>query len=186
MSNSAKLVVLSGPSAVGKGTVASHIIENNPHFRLSVSATTRSPRVGEVDGNSYFFVTETEFSRMVEADELLEWATVHGQHRYGTPKQPVMDSLAAGDNVVLEIDVQGAFQVKRAFPNAVLVFVNPPSFEELEKRMDKRGTEALEDKLRRLETARTELSLANSFDSQVVNDEVARCAQEVVDLVKSK
>jgi guanylate kinase len=182
---SAKLVVLSGPSAVGKGTLASYIISNTVDFELSISATTRSARPGEIAGKSYLFVTEEEFSRMQEANELLEWATVHGKHRYGTPRMPVEQALAEGKNVVLEIDVQGAFQVKKTFPGVLLVFVNPPSFEELEARMHKRGTESPEDKLRRLETAKSELSQAHSFDFQVVNDEVARCAQEVVDLVKS-
>lgn len=182
---SAKLVVLSGPSAVGKGTLASFIIAHNEDFELSVSATTRSARSGEVAGESYIFVTEREFSRLIESAELLEWATVHGQHRYGTPRVPVEKALAEGKNVVLEIDVQGAFQVKRAFPAALLVFVNPPSFEELEARMNKRGTETPEDKRLRLETAKSELLEAESFDFQVTNDEVARCAQEVVDLVKS-
>jgi guanylate kinase len=182
---SAKLVVLSGPSAVGKGTLASFIIAHNEDFELSVSATTRSARSGEVAGESYIFVTEGEFSRLIESAELLEWATVHGQHRYGTPRLPVEKALAQGKNVVLEIDVQGAFQVKRAFPAALLVFVNPPSFEELEARMNKRGTETPEDKSLRLETAKSELLEAESFDFQVTNDEVARCAQEVVDLVKS-
>ena len=182
---SVKLVVLSGPSAVGKGTLASYIIEQNKDYELSVSATTRSPRPGEIDGKSYRFVSEDEFSRMQQSNELLEWATVHGQHRYGTPRFPVENALAEGKNVVLEIDVQGAFQVKKSFPEALLVFVNPPSFEELGARMDKRGTESPEDKLRRLETATSELSQADSFDFQVINDEVARCAQEVVDLVKS-
>jgi guanylate kinase len=182
---SAKLVVLSGPSAVGKGTLASFIIAHNEDFELSVSATTRSARSGEVAGESYIFVTEGEFSRLIESAELLEWATVHGQHRYGTPRLPVEKALAQGKNVVLEIDVQGAFQVKRAFPAALLVFVNPPSFEELEARMNKRGTETPEDKRLRLETAKSELLEAESFDFQVTNDEVARCAQEVVDLVKS-
>jgi guanylate kinase len=115
----------------------------------------------------------------------LEWATVHGQHRYGTPRLPVEKALAEGKNVVLEIDVQGAFQVKKAFPAALLVFVNPPSFDELEARLNKRGTESPEDKRLRLETAKSELLQAESFDFQVINDEVARCAQEVVDLVKS-
>jgi guanylate kinase len=134
---SAKLVVLSGPSAVGKGTLASYIIEQNKDYELSVSATTRNPRPGEIDGKSYRFVSEDEFSRMQQSNELLEWATVHGQHRYGTPRFPVEKALAEGKNVVLEIDVQGAFQVKKSFPEALLVFVNPPSFEELEARMDK-------------------------------------------------
>ena len=182
---SAKLLVLSGPSAVGKGTLASFIIANNEDFELSVSATTRSARSGEVAGESYIFVTDQEFSRLIESAELLEWATVHGQHRYGTPRLPVERALAEGKNVVLEIDVQGAFQVKQAFPAALLVFVNPPSFEELEARLNKRGTESPEDKRLRLETAKSELLQAESFDFQVINDEVARCAQEVVDLVKS-
>jgi guanylate kinase len=182
---SAKLLVLSGPSAVGKGSLASFIIANNNDFGLSVSATTRSPRSGEVAGESYIFVTEEEFLRLIESDELLEWATVHGKHRYGTPRLPVEKALAMGKNVVLEIDVQGAFQVKQAFPAALLVFVKPPSFEELETRMNKRGTETPEDKRLRLETAKSELLEAESFDFQVINDEVARCAQEVVDLVKS-
>ena len=182
---SAKLLVLSGPSAVGKGTLASFIIANNEDFELSVSATTRSARSGEVAGESYMFVTDQEFSRLIESAELLEWATVHGQHRYGTPRLPVERALAEGKNVVLEIDVQGAFQVKQAFPAALLVFVNPPSFEELEARLNKRGTESPEDKRLRLETAKSELLQAESFDFQVINDEVARCAQEVVDLVKS-
>ena len=182
---SAKLVVLSGPSAVGKGTLASYIIDQYGDYELSVSATTRNPRPGEIDGKSYRFVSEDEFTRMQQSNELLEWATVHGQHRYGTPRLPVEKALAEGKNVVLEIDVQGAFQVKNTFPDALLVFVNPPSFDELEVRMNKRGTESPEDKLRRLETAKSELSQADSFDYQVLNDEVARCAQEVVDLVKS-
>jgi guanylate kinase len=182
---SAKLLVLSGPSAVGKGTLASFIIANNEDFELSVSATTRSARSGEVAGESYIFVTDQEFSKLIESAQLLEWATVHGQHRYGTPRLPVEKALAEGKNVVLEIDVQGAFQVKQAFPAALLVFVNPPSFEELEARLNKRGTESPEDKRLRLETAKSELLQAESFDFQVINDEVARCAQEVVDLVKS-
>jgi guanylate kinase len=185
LTNNARLVVLSGPSAVGKGTLASYIISNSQDFDLSVSATTRSARPGEKEAESYYFVSEDEFSRMISQDELLEWATVHGRHRYGTPRIPVEKSLASGKHVLLEIDVQGAFQVRKSFPNALLVFVNPPSFEELEARMNKRGTEDLEDRIRRLETARFELEQASSFDFQVINDDVARCAQEVIDLVKS-
>jgi guanylate kinase len=165
--------------------LASFIIANNEDFELSVSATTRSARSGEVAGESYIFVTDQEFSKLIESAQLLEWATVHGQHRYGTPRLPVEKALAEGKNVVLEIDVQGAFQVKKAFPAALLVFVNPPSFDELEARLNKRGTESPEDKRLRLETAKSELLQAESFDFQVINDEVARCAQEVVDLVKS-
>jgi guanylate kinase len=185
MTQDAKLVVLSGPSAVGKGTLANFIVTHHAGFDLSVSATTRAARPGEIDGLSYFFVSDEKFSQMIASGELLEWATVHGQHRYGTPRSPVELSVAAGKNVFLEIDVQGAFQVKEAFPQALLVFVNPPSFAELEVRMNKRGTEGPDDMLRRLETAKSELKQAQAFDFQVINDEVARCAQEVVDLAKS-
>jgi guanylate kinase len=185
VSQDAKLVVLSGPSAVGKGTLANFIIANNDEFSLSVSATTRTARPGEVDGVSYLFVTDDRFTQMISSGDFLEWATVHGEHRYGTPRVPVEASISKGKNVLLEIDVQGAFQVKKSFPKAVLVFVNPPSFAELEVRMTNRGTEGPDDMLKRLETAKSELKQAEAFDFQVVNDEVARCAQEVVDLVKS-
>lgn len=185
MKPTGKLVVMAGPSAVGKGTLASHIIENFNGFMLSVSATTRSPREGEIDGLSYVFLTEDEFKSRVASGQMLEWATVHGKHSYGTPRSPVEQGLANGFNVILEIDVQGAFQVRRSFPDALLVFVKPPSFEELRARLDKRGTESEEDKRIRLETAKTELDQATQFDFSVVNDEVARCAQEVVDLVQS-
>ena len=185
MSGVGKLVVIAGPSAVGKGTLASHIVANHEHFVLSVSATTRSPRQGEIDGQSYFFLSVEEFDRRVASDQMLEWAKVHGEHSYGTPKAAVEAALSEGKNVILEIDVQGAFQVRKSFPEAILVFVMPPSFEDLKTRLDKRGTESEQEKLTRLETARTELALAGEFDHTVVNDEVARCAQEVVELVQS-
>jgi guanylate kinase len=186
MSAVGKLIVMAGPSAVGKGTLAAYIVNNFEGFMLSVSATTRAPRPREVDGISYHFLTAAQFQERVEAGQMLEWATVHGQNSYGTPKEPVEQALSKGLNVILEIDVQGAFQVKSSFPEAVLVFVNPPSFEELRSRLDKRGTESEQDKQIRLETAQIELEQAHEFDFSVVNDEVARCAQEVVDLVKSK
>jgi len=185
MTKRARLVVLAGPSAVGKGTVARFILENYPDFHLSISATTREPRVGEVPGESYFFVSEQEFLSNVEASKMLEWATVHGKHHYGTPREPVERAISEGKTVLLEIDVQGAFQVKNSFPEAILIFVEPPSFDELQARLDKRGTESPEDKLTRLATAREELAKAKDFDFIVINDEVASCAQEVVDLIKS-
>jgi guanylate kinase len=185
MSGPGRLIVMAGPSAVGKGTLASHIVENFQGFVLSVSATTRAPRIGEIEGASYFFLSGEQFKQRIEAGMMLEWATVHGTNSYGTPRQPVELALSQGLNVILEIDVQGAFQVKKAFPEAMLVFVNPPSFEELRARLDKRGTESEEDKQIRLETAKSELAQAGEFDYCVVNDEVARCAQEVVDLVQS-
>lgn len=183
---SGKLIVLSGPSAVGKGTLAKHILNNYDGFHLSVSATTRAPRPGEVQGKSYFFISQGQFEKDVTSGEMLEWAVVHRQNLYGTPKTPVLRALESGLNVILEIDVQGAKQVKQAFPSAVLIFVSPPSFDDLEMRMNSRGTESQEDRQRRLETAKIELDEAANFDHLVINDEVARCAQEVVDLVKSK
>jgi guanylate kinase len=185
MTGAGKLVVMAGPSAVGKGTLASHIVNCFPGFVLSVSATTRAPRVGEIEGKSYFFLSDEQFKQRVDSGMMLEWATVHGSNSYGTPRQPVELALSQGLNVILEIDVQGAFQVKKAFPESVLVFVHPPSFDELRARLDKRGTESEQDKQIRLETAKSELARAGEFDYSVVNDEVARCAQEVVDLLKS-
>ncbi len=185
MKPTGRLVVMAGPSAVGKGTLASYIVSNFEGFVLSVSATTRSPREGEVDGVSYVFLDDEEFKARTDSGQMLEWATVHGKHSYGTPRGPVEQGLAEGFNVILEIDVQGAFQVKQSFPEALLVFVKPPSFEELRARLDKRGTESEEDKRIRLETAKTELDQATQFDYAVVNDDVARCAQEVVDLVQT-
>lgn len=185
MSNYGKLIVLSGPSAVGKGTIAKYIIDNYPGFHLSVSSTTRPPRTGEVDGQAYFFRTEQEFLEDVENSKLLEWATVHGNYHYGTPREPVERAISEGKVVLLEIDVQGAFQVKSSYPGALLIFVKPPSFEDLATRLDARGTETPEDKLNRLSTAKQELLRAADFDFVVVNDQVARCAQEVVDLSQS-
>lgn len=182
---SGRLIVMAGPSAVGKGTLAKFIVENYPGFHLSVSATTRLARSGEVDGVAYFFVSESEFAQKVASGQMLEWATVHGKHSYGTPRAAVEEALERGLNVLLEIDVQGAFQVREAFPGAVLVFVKPPSFQELRDRLDKRGTESEQEKRVRLETAEIELGQAEAFDYVVINDEVARCAQEVVDLTKS-
>jgi guanylate kinase len=185
VSENGKLIVLAGPSAVGKGTVAKYIIDNYPGFHLSISATTRSPRIGELEGDAYFFKTEQEFLGDVEHARMLEWATVHGKHHYGTPRGPVEKAISEGKMVLLEIDVQGAFQVKSSYPDALLIFVKPPSFEDLAARLDKRGTETPQDKLNRLATASQELLRADDFDFIVVNDQVARCAQEVVDLIKS-
>ena len=178
-----RLIVLAGPTAVGKGTVASYIRAHHPEVDLSVSATTRTPRPGEVDGTHYFFVSDAEFDRLVADDELLEWATVHNSHRYGTPRGPVEQALNTGTSVLLEIDIQGARRVREAIPEAQLVFLLPPSWEELVRRLTTRGTETAEEQARRLETARIELAAAGEFDHQLVNDDVARAAQKVVDLV---
>lgn len=182
----ARLIVLAGPTAVGKGTVASHIRENYPDVLLSVSATTRAPRPGEVEGVSYYFVDDAEFDRMVADGELLEWATVHNASRYGTPRGPVEAALAAGNSVLLEIDIQGARSVRRAMPEARLVFLQPPSWEELVRRLIGRGTEDASEQARRLETAKVELASVDEFDYQVVNHDVGEAAQEVVDLMKTR
>jgi guanylate kinase len=178
-----RLIVLAGPAGVGKGTVASAIIREYPDVHLSVSATTRSPRPGEVDAINYYFVQEDEFDALVTSDQLLEWATVHKRNRYGTPRMPVENALAQGKPVLLEIDIQGARQVKLAMPEARLVFLLPPSWDELVRRLVARGTESEEDRARRLETATSELAAQHEFDVRIVNDDVTKAAQQVVDLM---
>ncbi|NNC10581.1 guanylate kinase [Planctomonas sp. JC2975] len=179
-----RLTVLAGPTAVGKGTVARHIRENYPDVLLSVSATTRTPRPGEVEGVDYYFVDDAEFDRMIAEHELLEWAKVHNSHRYGTPRAPIEDALEQGRSVLLEIDLQGARQVRAAMPDAVLVFLAPPSWDELVRRLIGRGTESQEEQRRRLATAKVELASQDEFDARVVNSTVADAAREVVDLME--
>jgi len=179
----ARLTVLAGPTAVGKGTVSAYIREHYPDVLFSVSATTRAPRPGEVDGVHYFFVDDAEFDRMVEAGELLEWAVVHNRSRYGTPRRPVEEALAAGRSVLLEIDLQGARQVRASAPDSLLVFLAPPSWDELVRRLIGRGTEAPEEQQRRLETAKVELAAESEFDRTVVNVTVQDAAREVVELM---
>lgn len=180
-----RLVVLAGPTAVGKGTVAARVRERHPEVWLSVSVTTRPPRPGEVDGVHYRFVSEGEFDRLVAEGELLEWAVVHGHARYGTPRRPVEEAIAAGRPALLEIDLQGARQVRRTMPEALFVFLKPPSWEELVRRLAGRGTESAEEKQRRLETAREELAAETEFDLTIVNDEVHDAAEELVALVSA-
>jgi guanylate kinase len=177
------LTVLAGPTAVGKGTVAAYIREHHPEVLLSVSATTRPPRPGEIDGVNYYFLTDEQFDRMIEAGQFLEWATVHNAYRYGTPRQPIESAVAEGRSVLLEIDLQGARQVRRAFPDAMLVFLLPPTWEELVRRLVGRGTEDEDERERRLETARIELAAQEEFDAVVVNTRVEEAAREVVSLM---
>jgi len=178
-----RLVVLAGPTAVGKGTVSRHIREAYPDVLLSVSATTRPPRVGEVDGEHYYFVSDDQFDRMISRGEFLEYATVHNAYRYGTPRPPIDRALAAGKSVLLEIDLQGARAVKRAMPEALLVFLLPPTWEELVRRLVGRGTESAEEQARRLDTAKVELAAQDEFDVKVVNHDVGQAAREVVELL---
>ena len=179
-----RLVVLAGPTAVGKGTVAAHIKEHHPEILLSVSATTRAPRPGEVDGEHYFFVDDAQFDRLVADGALLEHATVHNKYRYGTPKEPIERALEEGRTVLLEIDLQGARQVREAAPDANLVFLLPPSWDELVQRLVGRGTEDAEERARRLKTARVELASQGEFDHHIVNDDVSRAAAQVAALAR--
>lgn len=180
-----RLLVLAGPTAVGKGTVAAHIREHNPEIHLSVSATTRAPRPGEIDGVHYYFVDDAEFDRLIADDELLEYAVVHNKSRYGTPRAPIDAALAAGKTVLLEIDLQGARQVRKAEPAATLIFLLPPTWDELVQRLVGRGTEGDEERARRLRTAKVELAAQNEFDHLIVNEDVAAAAAEVVELSSS-
>ncbi|GAA5027502.1 guanylate kinase [Microbacterium fluvii] len=178
------LLVLAGPTAVGKGTVAARIKELHPEIHLSVSATTRPPRPGEVDGEHYYFVDDAEFDRLIEDSELLEHATVHNRFRYGTPRGPIEQALEDGRTVLLEIDLQGARQVRAAEPRANLVFLLPPSWDELVHRLVGRGTEDDEERARRLRTAKTELAAQPEFDHHVVNDTVDSAAEQVAALAR--
>lgn len=169
---SAPVTVLAGPTAVGKGTVAAAIRERYPQIWLSVSATTRPPRPGEIDGVHYYFLDEDAFSRMVETGQMLEWAVVHGHHRYGTPRGPVEAHVAEDRPVLLEIDLAGARQVRRSLPEARFVFLAPPDWDTLVGRLIGRGTEGEEERARRLETAKVELAAETEFDLTIVNDTV--------------
>ena len=178
------LIVIAGPSGVGKGSVVQRLLSRDPKgLSLSVSATTRSPRPGEVQGVDYVFVSDETFDAMIQDGELLEWAEIVG-HRSGTPARFVTEQLQAGRDVVLEIDVKGAQQVRDAAPNALLIFLLPPSFEELERRLRGRGTED-EDRIeRRLDTARWELQQEGWFDHRVLNDDLQRASDEVAAIIE--
>jgi len=164
------LLVISGPAGVGKGTINLSLISRNSDIRMSVSATTRQPRPGEIDGVHYFFKTEEEFQKMIESGAFLEYMRVFNTHYYGTPKSFVEQELAEGRSVILEIDVQGAMRVKAAYPDAVLIFIAPPSMSELKSRLIHRGTESSEAIDRRFETAYQEMKYIDRYDYVVVND----------------
>ena len=178
------LIVLAGPSGVGKGSVVERLRSRDPEgLSLSISATTRPIRPGETDGVDYLFVDDAGFDDMIEAGELLEWAEVYRGRRYGTPRSFVERSLASGRDVILEIDVKGAEQVRAKVPDAVLIFLAPPSMAELESRLRGRGTEDDERIARRLETAAWEITQQDRFDRVVVNDDVERAAEEVAAII---
>jgi guanylate kinase len=177
------LTVLAGPTAVGKGTVSTYIRDNYPHVWLSISATTRPPRPGETDGVHYFFVSPDRFDELVATGQMLEWAVVHGKNRYGTLRSTVEQAVAEGKAVLLEIDLQGARQVREQMPEANFVFLAPPSWDEMVRRLVGRGTESADEQQRRLETAKLELAAESEFDHTVVNDNVPRAAAELVSLM---
>ncbi len=178
MNKSGLLVVVSGPSGCGKGTVLKQLIENDEHVFYSVSATTRSPRVGEVDGVHYYFISKEQFEEKIASGGMLEYASYVGNY-YGTPKQAVEEKCAAGYDVILEIEVQGAMQLREKCPDAVFVFIIPPSMEELEHRLVNRQTETQEVIQNRLNTARTELKFAPKYDYIVVNQTVEQAVSDI-------
>ena len=179
-----RVVVLSGPSAVGKSTVVSRLRDQVPDLHFSVSATTRAPRPGEVDGVDYWFVTDERFQQLIDDGALLEWADIHGGlHRSGTPAEPILAATAAGKPVLIEVDLAGARAVKQSMPEVITVFLAPPSWEELESRLSGRGTESPEAMARRLATARAELAAQDDFDEVVVNRQLESACAELVSLL---
>lgn len=179
-----RLVVLAGPSAVGKSSVVREVRTRLPELVFSVSATTRDPRPGEVDGKDYRFTSREEFQRMIDSGELLEWAEIHGGlQRSGTPAAPIEEALEAGKPVLVEVDLAGARAVRQAMPEALLVFMAPPSWDVLVQRLTGRGTETEDVVARRLETARVELAAQDEFDTVIVNEDVSRACDELVSLL---
>ena len=180
-----RLYIISGPSAVGKGTIVKRIIDSGENIRVSVSATTRKPREGETEGVSYYFMTDGEFQKSVSEGGFLEHASVHG-HYYGTPKAPVMSQLESGNDVILEIDVQGAMQVKKSCPEGVFIFILPPSLEELRSRILHRGTESEEDIRIRMSAAERELEYLEHYDYCVVNDDLDQAVESVKKIIEAE
>ena len=178
-----RVTVLAGPTAVGKGTVSADVRLRYPEVAISVSATTRGPRPGEVDGVHYHFVSEQQFDAMIAGGELLEWALVHGRQRSGTPRHAVETALSSGRPVLLEIDIQGARQIRTSYPQAQFVFLAPPSWDELVNRLVGRGTEDDEERERRLASARVELAAEPEFDRTIVNHDVRQAADDLVSLM---
>lgn len=184
MSSEGKLIVYTGASGVGKGTIMKRLLAKDPTIRLSVSATTRSPRPGEKNGREYFFVTKEEFKKTIKEDGFLEYAS-YCDNYYGTPKKAVEEMLSKGINVMLEIEVQGGLQVMKKCPQCTSIFIMPPSYGELERRLRGRGTEPEEVILKRLEAAKTEMTYSSKYAYTVINDDVEKAADEIIKIIHS-
>jgi len=179
-----QLLVISGPSGAGKGTVCKSLLEKNDIW-ISVSATTRKPRNGEIDGVNYFFIDKDEFLAKIDSNDFLEYAEVYGNY-YGTPKSKVFDVLESGKDVILEIDIQGALKIKSAYPDGVFIFILPPSMEELRYRITNRGSETPESLKTRLNSAYEEISFASKYDYAVINDEVNEAVKKIESIITAE
>lgn len=179
------LLVVSGPSGAGKGTVCKKVIEDNNNIIISVSATTRKPRVGEVEGVSYFYKTKEEFEDMIKNGQLLEYARVYDNY-YGTPKQAIYDQLENGTDVILEIEMQGAMQIRKKYPQAVFIFILPPSLTELKNRIVNRGTETVEQIEKRMSSAYSEIELIKDYDYYVFNESITYSAEQIMNIVNAE
>ena len=180
-----KLFVISGPSGTGKGTICERIINENDDVALSVSMTTREPREGEIDGVNYYFVSDDEFQKVIDEDGFLEYACVY-RHSYGTPKQAVLSKLEQGIDVILEIDTQGAMNIKKKYPEGVFIFIKPPSLQELRHRIESRGKDDQETIELRLSEAEKEMGLIDEYDHCVVNDDLDEAVEKVRNIMKEE